>query len=459
VIGLDVAAGQTWTIIQMDTCKTANGSVVADKFCVDLADAYFVPGDTVWYFFGAQSGAPSNAWSYFSLGLPEVTNQTGDKDYCAAYPDEMTILPSLAYEGGDILYVDGMNFRGAQPYFDDAFAKMGLLDEVDRYDIRGPSSGVANHLGSRANAAQLALYKKIIWNAGDLTTAWADGSGTPDKSDDTGVIKSWIDALAVPGGVYLNGDDCSEIWNGWTSASAIALRSTYMNFSLVVNNHVPTVGVSPNGDGTGPACAGNIPHVWVCYGGCPGINDFDIIAPAGVSVLDGEYVGTAIPYVGVRAGAIVTQTGSATGNPNNRFVLSGFSFHYIRNDGPQPIPDTAEHMYNILWFLGNTPGFPIGADSPEFAKNDLGQNYPNPFNPTTTIEYQVKTSGHVSLKIYNVAGQLVRTLVDEQVKAGQVMNATWSGMDNANQPVSSGVYFYKLVTKNFTQTKKMVLLK
>jgi hypothetical protein len=94
--------------------------------------------------------------------LPEVTNQTGDKDYCAAYPDEMTILPSLAYEGGDILYVDGMNFRGAQPYFDDAFAKMGLLDEVDRYDIRGPSSGVANHLGSRANAAQLALYKKII---------------------------------------------------------------------------------------------------------------------------------------------------------------------------------------------------------------------------------------------------------------------------------------------------------
>jgi flagellar hook assembly protein FlgD len=91
--------------------------------------------------------------------------------------------------------------------------------------------------------------------------------------------------------------------------------------------------------------------------------------------------------------------------------------------------------------------------------NELRQNYPNPFNPTTTIKYQVKSDGLVSLKIYNVAGQLVRTLVNENVKAGVVHQAQWHGLNDAGQNVSSGVYFYKLVTTNYTQTKKMVLLK
>ena len=91
--------------------------------------------------------------------------------------------------------------------------------------------------------------------------------------------------------------------------------------------------------------------------------------------------------------------------------------------------------------------------------NELKQNRPNPFNPTTTIDFQVKHTGHVSLKIYNVAGQLVRTLVDEQVSAGAIHTAQWKGINDAGQSVSSGVYFYKLVTNDFTMTKKMVLLK
>jgi flagellar hook assembly protein FlgD len=62
------------------------------------------------------------------------------------------------------------------------------------------------------------------------------------------------------------------------------------------------------------------------------------------------------------------------------------------------------------------------------------------------------------LKIYNVAGQLVRTLVDGDMKAG-AYTESWNGLSSSGDPVSSGVYFYKLVTKNFSMTKKMVLLK
>jgi flagellar hook assembly protein FlgD len=66
----------------------------------------------------------------------------------------------------------------------------------------------------------------------------------------------------------------------------------------------------------------------------------------------------------------------------------------------------------------------------------------------------------VSLKIYNVAGQLVRTLVDEQQAPNTAgLAVTWEGVDDAGREVASGVYFYRLVTKSFTQTKKMVFLK
>ena len=131
----------------------------------------------------------------------------------------------------------------------------------------------------------------------------------------------------------------------------------------------------------------------------------------------------------------------------------------IRDSRAQGIPQRSEHMFRILTWLQNIIDFPTDTPPAVVRVNELRQNYPNPFNPTTTIKYQVKTDGLVMLKIYNVAGQLVRTLVNENVTAGVVHQSQWHGLNNAGQNVSSGVYFYKLVTSNYTQTKKMVLLK
>ncbi|MCH7549036.1 MAG: T9SS type A sorting domain-containing protein, partial [Candidatus Krumholzibacteriota bacterium] len=88
----------------------------------------------------------------------------------------------------------------------------------------------------------------------------------------------------------------------------------------------------------------------------------------------------------------------------------------------------------------------------------LRQNYPNPFNPVTTIEYSLGERSHVTLRIYNVAGQLVRTLIDD-VRVAALHTATWDGQNDAGQGVASGVYFYRLQSAGFVQTKKMVLLK
>jgi hypothetical protein len=88
----------------------------------------------------------------------------------------------------------------------------------------------------------------------------------------------------------------------------------------------------------------------------------------------------------------------------------------------------------------------------------LDQNYPNPFNPTTKIEFVLSRSGQVKIEIFNILGEKVKTVVDQYLKAGHQM-VEWDGKDDSGEEVAAGVYFYRLQTKDFTQTKKMVLIR
>jgi parallel beta-helix repeat protein len=88
----------------------------------------------------------------------------------------------------------------------------------------------------------------------------------------------------------------------------------------------------------------------------------------------------------------------------------------------------------------------------------LHQNVPNPFNPTTQIRFNIPVSSPVSLVVYNVHGQRVRTLVSETLPAGE-KTVEWNGRDESGRHVSTGIYFYRLVTPESTVSKKMVLLK
>jgi hypothetical protein len=159
-------------------------------------------------------------------------------------------------------------------------------------------------------------------------------------------------------------------------------------------------------------------------------------------------------------GAVLTQvTPNAVGD-TARVVLSGFSFDAIRDDVRQSIPDRVEHLLDILRWLENDVADPTAARQTPLLRNDLAQNYPNPFNPTTTIHYLIENRTHVSLKIYDVSGRLVRTLVNgmkNPLTTG--FSVTWNGANQAGQQVASGVYFYRLTAGDFEQTKKMILMK
>ena len=93
----------------------------------------------------------------------------------------------------------------------------------------------------------------------------------------------------------------------------------------------------------------------------------------------------------------------------------------------------------------------------------LSQNYPNPFNPSTAIEFSVPVNSDVTLRIYNLLGEVVTTLVNEETSAGHY-SVVWNGNDNTGNQVTSGIYFYEMKAAGnggeaFSQIKKMVLLK
>ena len=93
----------------------------------------------------------------------------------------------------------------------------------------------------------------------------------------------------------------------------------------------------------------------------------------------------------------------------------------------------------------------------------LNQNYPNPFNPTTTIQYTLPVNANVKVVIYNLLGEVVKTLINNQQSAG-VHNIVWNAEDSHGSKVGSGVYFYELKANgvngsDFSQIRKMILLK
>jgi hypothetical protein len=110
---------------------------------------------------------------------------------------------------------------------------------------------------------------------------------------------------------------------------------------------------------------------------------------------------------------------------------------------------TGDRDFWLIKLKGN--GVMVEKDQPK--AYSLLQNYPNPFNSLTTISYQLPLSGHVSIKVYDIIGQEIDTLVNEFKEPGEY-TVIWNAED-----MPSGLYFYSLKANGFTQTKKMLFHK
>ena len=88
----------------------------------------------------------------------------------------------------------------------------------------------------------------------------------------------------------------------------------------------------------------------------------------------------------------------------------------------------------------------------------LNSAYPNPFNPSTTISFDIKEKTNVNIEIFNIKGQRVKQLVNQEVATGR-HRIVWNGTDHNNRPVSSGVYFYKMQASEYSKINKIIMMK
>jgi hypothetical protein len=445
-----------WDVIQADFARVG-GWAFPVLFMVDLNDSLFVPGYMIEYYFTARDNIGQET------ALPNWARST--EPYF-----EFTCLPT---GNGTTLFVDDFHARGSwNGVVDDVWrtvfnAVLPASEQPDRYDVNDPTSGVSNGLGSRANAALLRYaYHGIVWDSGDLQDLTiCDGTVNSDKSNDCQLLVDWMSQAEHACGLWVCGDDIAYdlTVNELLSTPARTLMQTWCGVALVNMSYFDLTGgrvgggvVYPRvtGDPAGLFFHGGTPDHFFLDGGCWTLNMFDCLGTmgSGVHALDyPDYQGTHY-YAGVQSDNVNSKGQHA------RTMWFGFSMMYTRDESAQEAPiDRFEIARDVLsWMIGGTNPDITGAETPGVWK--LAQNFPNPFNPVTTIGYSMKEKGVVTVKIYNVAGQLVRTLVDGVKDAGSY-KAVWDGKNNGGFKAASGIYFYKMKTAGFSATKKMVLLR
>ena len=123
------------------------------------------------------------------------------------------------------------------------------------------------------------------------------------------------------------------------------------------------------------------------------------------------------------------------------------------------IADRVDLMASIMEYFGKAPtGTPTAVPESPGHVARLGRAFPNPFNPVTTVEYSIGGRGRVVIRVHNLAGRVVATLVDAEREAGE-HEAIWDGTTDEGLPASSGVYFIRMEAGGYRASEKLVLLK
>ncbi len=427
---------QTWSVLQMSEGTGEH------EYDVDLNDQLYQPGDVVEYYISSRdANGEWSYWSYFTGTADEATVQS--------YPMEVSCLPTPPQQGQPrALYVDACSGLGAQPLVESAMASLGM--KWDRYDRNEPLMGKDNSLGNwLTNPDFLQDYNVIVWDTGNLSN--------PFNDVDYSVMDYYLE-YTQNARLLLCGTQAAKAIATSTDPAADYLRTKFMQFALITDDQ-RTIGLPLSPLVTGVA-QGPFEGQFYAFSeeGTPGT--FDVMTTSGSSKI-GMYYGAS-----PNSGALLYE--DAVGKSGlSKVVLAGFSLSSIRDDVPgnapgkmvasSPVPDRTQLLDKIMQYFGTSPGVPTG--TPPVVRDFLAQNEPNPFNPTTTIRYALSIPGRVSLRIYDVNGALVRTLVDDSRKSVGSAQAVWDGRDDRGVPVASGVYFYRIATPSLTATKKMVLLK
>lgn len=437
----------------------ADGETSADKWMFDLPDLDFLyPGDVLHCYIEAWAVADGN---YSASSLPEDLSRYGDFSDILAYDKPFVVrgLPTLFDDAGNqpkILFWNDFADRRAQGAWHGGFKNLNKIPgfDYDTYYTNAPGSAVGNGLGGRAQFGQLDGYDTIVYSCGDFATATITNSDYAfDAGDDVGLLTHWLD-----GGfkfLFATGDNLASDLNGSGAAAVAFLENALGVTSVAPNIRVHTGEVPyPIIERTGSS-VWTKPNAWVVLGRNGSRNAFDCVSLSGAATA--EAVFPTGPPAATRYGRGDGST--IVSMPYDwSFIITPPAIPIPKADQPASLSARVLLLNEILTDAGH-PGEPgAGTAVPERASAFSARAYPNPFNPVTRIEYMVPRAGHLSVKVYNVRGELVRTLIDEFTAAGPG-HLSWDGTSDQGQDVSSGVYFCEVRTGGEAKIQKLALLK
>ena len=492
--------GGSWAEARMDTAEVASGPVAAawatylheaaggvegDDVYKLIPDGVLKPGATVEYFFTADTGVG--------------TAQTVSPDTSGGFYLEWQALPGYfeaegAFLSPCVLYVDAFN-QGAQvfiedlglaPYLGAEIDDDGVVHEAwDRFDYRTEASGapMAREPAGDNGLTQFQslIYRTILYNTG---TSEAGAI----RNRDARLLHRWltIDDFGrgdIPKGLWLSGDNIATMLSEPGAPDMTFLLSGFAGAALVCDRYGDP-GCGGGADGDLSACARLDPTpetigIGSTYAAVSGSGRQDVLDTVGDGVGDLVYVDQD------DAGQPATEFASVYGDAFDTslswgVVLDAFSLHKLRLV-PSDFADEScgadlsavtQRVIDVFAWMDVFPGaicspceFCVdccvtGVDPPATpAVTVLLPNAPNPFNPITDIHYVLGESARVSLRIYDAAGALVRTLVNEPRSAGR-FSVRWDGADDAGRPLSSGVFFARMETSSgYRASTKLVLVK
>lgn len=298
-----------------------------------------------------------------------------------------------------------------------------LFDFNEMETITGTVSNANGPIDNAQVVAALVTEDGVDW----INGTFADGNGDY--------------VLRVPAGQYhvmVLGRDGVPIFYGggvdWNWATRVVAGSSDIDFMLPITPDVLGTSIS----GTIYSIGSPVPNVRVYA--------FDDFGPAAYAITnaEGEYTLNGL-------------------QPDTRYTIEANRFGYYHGVYLTPLMlDRFEAMSNVdmelvpLDFVGIEDEDDADVVAQQFA---LFQNYPNPFNPSTTINFQLPQASQVTIEVYNVVGQRVKTLTDQGFSAG-LHQVQWDGRNDNGAAVGSGIYYYQMKTDaGFSATKRMALLK
>jgi len=424
-----------------------------DEWAADLPDQGFLfPGDRLHYYFTAEDDLGGDV--RLSI-LPADTTGFSEKwgsTYAFAFDPAFTMraLPTVyeTYEPGTytqpsvLLWHDSGTDEDWDKWLGAMQSMIGMLGEdFDIFDAKS-TDAVGRTMSTAATVAQLETYDQVIY---------AGGLEDTSLELDLPLLESWL--LTDSKDIFLTGHQIAgDLEGGFATWTGLSLADSDTRL-LVGDQMAPRVRHE-----TGNPVLATL-NSWLAFGECPDMAPAAAVTTTGNGMRLAQYMDAQdnpdmYPYA-----AMILNVHAGTGS---RVITLPWDFSHVHTDplegekAKAMFPARVRMLYDVVSYFGVLiPAFEP-TDTP-VADTFAVSPYPNPFNPATTINYTIERPGHLSLRVYDLRGALVATLMDGRVE--QSGSVAWDGTNAAGATVASGVYFYEARMHGEVQVGKLALLK